>query len=90
MNKSLLSELLDGAAFPAMMLAAAVSQINVSPEQGDAPRQDKGVSEERSAPLFIHVQLLDSPRQQKSEAGHHERTTTQTDTFQALGPWPVG
>jgi hypothetical protein len=41
MNKSLLSELLDGAAFPAMMLAAAVSQINVSPEQGDALRQDK-------------------------------------------------
>ena len=43
MKKSLLSELLDGAAFPAIMLAAAVSQINVSPEQGDALRQDKGL-----------------------------------------------
>jgi hypothetical protein len=33
MNKSLLSELLDGAAFPAIMLAVAVSQAKLGPHQ---------------------------------------------------------
>jgi hypothetical protein len=33
MDKNLLSELLDGAAFPAIMLAVAVSQMNVEPNQ---------------------------------------------------------
>ena len=41
MNKSLLSQLLDGAACPAMMLAIAVSQINVGPKQRDTIRQGK-------------------------------------------------
>jgi hypothetical protein len=35
MNKSLLSQLLDGAAFPAMLLAVAVSQIKVGPHRKD-------------------------------------------------------
>jgi hypothetical protein len=39
MNKSLLSQLLDGAAFPAIMLAVAVSQINGGPNRKDMLRQ---------------------------------------------------
>jgi hypothetical protein len=39
MNKSLLSQLLDGTAFPAMMLAVAVSQSKVGPKQRDTLRQ---------------------------------------------------
>jgi len=35
MNKSLLSQVLDGAAFPTIMLAVAVSPINVGPRQRD-------------------------------------------------------
>ena len=38
MNKSLLSQLLDGAAFPAIMLAVAVSQMNVEPDRKDTLR----------------------------------------------------
>jgi hypothetical protein len=38
MNKSLLSQLLDGAAFPVVMLAVAVSQIKVRPNQKDTLR----------------------------------------------------
>jgi hypothetical protein len=33
MNKSLLSEVLDGAAFPAIMVAVAVSQLKVGPHR---------------------------------------------------------
>jgi len=33
MNKSLLSRVLDGAAFPVMMLAVGVSQIKIGPNQ---------------------------------------------------------
>jgi hypothetical protein len=47
MNKSLLSQLLDGAACPAMMLAIAVSQINVGPKQRDTIRQG-GIWRDRS------------------------------------------
>jgi hypothetical protein len=46
MNKSLLSQLLDGAAFPAMMLAVAVSQIKVGPKQRDTLRQGKRLAAE--------------------------------------------
>jgi hypothetical protein len=35
MDKSALSQLLDGAAFPAIMLAVAVSQTNVEPKRKD-------------------------------------------------------
>ena len=38
MNKSFLSQLMDGAASPALMLAVAVSQINIGPDQKDTLR----------------------------------------------------
>jgi hypothetical protein len=41
MNKSLLSQVLDGAAFPAIMLAVAVSPINVGPHQRDTLHEGK-------------------------------------------------
>jgi hypothetical protein len=41
MNKRLLSELLDGAAFPALMLAIAVSQIKMGPQQRNSVRPGK-------------------------------------------------
>ena len=34
-----LSQLLDGAAFPALLLAVAVSQLNIGHHEKDAPRQ---------------------------------------------------
>jgi hypothetical protein len=46
MNKSLLSQLLDGAAFPAIMLAVAVSQIKVGPNERDTFRQGNGFAAE--------------------------------------------
>ena len=41
MNKSLLSQALDGAAFPSIMLAVAVSSINVGPHQRDTLHEGK-------------------------------------------------
>jgi len=41
MNKKLLSQLLDGAAFPAIMLAIAVGQMTVAPDQGNTSGQGK-------------------------------------------------
>jgi hypothetical protein len=41
MNKTLLSQLLDGAAFPAIMLAIAVGQMKLTPDQGNTPGQGK-------------------------------------------------
>ena len=38
MDKRLLSQSLDGAAFPAIMLAVAVSQMNVEPNRKDTLR----------------------------------------------------
>jgi hypothetical protein len=46
MNKSLLSQLLDGAAFPVVMLAVAVSQIKVGPNQKDTLRHSGRVAAE--------------------------------------------
>jgi len=46
MNKSALSQLLDGAAFPAMVLAIAVSQIKIGPHRRDVLRQGKGAGVE--------------------------------------------
>lgn len=60
MNKSLLSQLLDGAACPAMMLAIAVSQINVGPKQRDTIRQGKRQAAE--------LQLCDRVEQKAKEA----------------------
>lgn len=44
--KSLLSQLLDGATFPAMILAVAVSQIKVSPHQRKTLGHDKRLAAE--------------------------------------------
>jgi len=46
MDKSLLSQLLDGAAFPAIMLAVAVSQIRVGPNQRITLHQDEKLAAE--------------------------------------------
>jgi hypothetical protein len=46
MNKSSLSQLLDGAAFPVIMLAVAVSQIKVEPNRKDALRHGGRVTAE--------------------------------------------
>jgi hypothetical protein len=44
MNKILLSQVLDGAAFPTIMLAVAVSSINVAPHQ-------RGILQEGKSPV---------------------------------------
>ena len=49
MDKSLLSQLLDGAAFPAIMLAVAVSQIRVGPNQRNTLHQDAKLAAEVQA-----------------------------------------
>ena len=46
MDKHLLSELLDGAAFPAIVLAVAVSQIEVGTNRKDALRHGKQLTVE--------------------------------------------
>jgi hypothetical protein len=46
MDKSLLSQILDGAAFPAMMLAVAVSQIKVGPHQRNSLHQEERLAAE--------------------------------------------
>jgi hypothetical protein len=46
MNKHSLSQILDGAAFPAIILAIAVSQTKVGPYRKNAHFQGKGVAEE--------------------------------------------
>jgi hypothetical protein len=46
MNKSLLSQVLDGAAFPAIMLAVGISEIKVGPHRKKALRHDKEVAVE--------------------------------------------
>ena len=47
MDKSVISQLLDGAAFPAIMLAVAVSQMNVEPNQKNTVRHRGQVTMER-------------------------------------------
>ena len=49
MNKSLLSQVLDGAAFPTIMLAVAVSSINVGPHQTDTLHEGKSPDAEVQA-----------------------------------------
>lgn len=44
MSKSSISDLLDGAAFPAIMLAVAVSQIEVGPHRRDTLSPGKGAA----------------------------------------------
>jgi hypothetical protein len=49
MNKSLLSQLLDGAAFPAIILAVAVSQIKLGPHHRKTPREGQELAAEVQA-----------------------------------------
>ena len=64
MDKSLLSQLLDGAAFPAIMLAVAVSQIRVGPNQRNTLHQD--------AKLAAEVQAGDRVEQKAKQAQGHQ------------------
>ena len=63
MDKSLLSQLLDGAAFPAIMLAVAVSQIRVGPNQRNTLHQDEK--------LAAKVQPGDRVEQKAKQAQGH-------------------
>ena len=56
MNKKLLSQLLDGAAFPAIMLAIAVGQMKVAPDQGNTSGQGKGGAMIRNAATGVQQQ----------------------------------
>ena len=58
MDKRLLSQLLDGAAFPMVMLALAVSQVKVNPHRKGKYGDAKGVAEEAQ---------MGDPAQQKAE-----------------------
>ena len=58
MDKKLLSQLLDGAAFPMVMVAVAVSQVKVNPHRKGTFREAKGVAEEAQ---------MGDPAQQKAE-----------------------
>jgi hypothetical protein len=46
MDKRLLSQLLDGAAFPMVMVAVAVSQVKVNPHRKGTFREVKGAAVE--------------------------------------------
>ena len=63
MDKSLLSQLLDGAAFPAIMLAVAVSHIRVGPNQRNTLHQDDKLAAE--------VQAGDRVEQKAKQAQGH-------------------
>jgi hypothetical protein len=62
-NITELSQLLDGAAFPAIMLAVAVSQINVEPDRKDTLRHGGQVAAE--------LQMGDRVQQNAEEYGFH-------------------
>jgi len=49
MDKRLLSQLLDGAAFPMVMVAVAVSQVKVNPHRTGKSREAKGVANRSAA-----------------------------------------
>ena len=60
MDKRLLSQLLDGAAFPMVMVAVAVSQVKVNPYRKDKFREAKGVA--------IEAQIRDRAEQKAKKA----------------------
>jgi len=66
MNKSSLSQLLDGAAFPVIMLAVAVSQIKVGPNRKDTLRHGGRAAAE--------LQLGDRVQQNAKEYGSYTPT----------------
>jgi hypothetical protein len=56
MNKKLLSQLLDGAAFPAIMLAIAVGQMRAAPDQGNTSGQGKRAGTALNTPAGVQPQ----------------------------------
>jgi len=56
MNKKLLSQLLDGAAFPAIMLAIAVGQMKAAPDQGNTSGQGKRAGTALNTPAGVQPQ----------------------------------
>jgi hypothetical protein len=63
MNKKLLSQLLDGAAFPAIMLAIAVGQMTVAPDQGNTSGQGKRGATALNATTGIQQQAKGAQQQ---------------------------
>ena len=63
MDKRLLSQLLDGAAFPMVMVAIAVSQVKVNPHRKGTFREAKGVA--------VEAQMGDPAQQKAEEAKVH-------------------
>jgi hypothetical protein len=68
MNKSSLSQLLDGAAFPVIMLGVAVSQIQVGPNRKDALRHGGRVTAE--------LQMGDRAQPNAEEHGSYNATSS--------------
>jgi hypothetical protein len=66
MDKSSLSQLLDGAAFPVIMLGVAVSQIQVGPNRKDALRHGGRVTAE--------LQMGDRAQPNAEEHGSYNAT----------------
>ena len=63
MDKRLLSQLLDGAAFPMVMVAVAVSQVKVNPHRKGTFREGKGVA--------VEAQIGDPAEQKAKKAKVH-------------------
>jgi hypothetical protein len=63
MDKRFLSQLLDGAAFPMVMVAVAVSQVKVNPHRKGTFREVKGAAGE--------AQMGGPPEQKTKEAKVH-------------------
>jgi hypothetical protein len=69
--RSLLSQVLDGAAFPAMMLAVAVSQIEAVPETKDDLRQDKRLAAELQMGDRVKQEAYAAPRNAHAPIQRH-------------------
>lgn len=63
MKRSLLSEILDGAASPAIMLAVAVSQIDIGPNQKDTLHH--------RGQLTVELKMSDRSQQKAIDAPGH-------------------
>jgi hypothetical protein len=63
MKRTLLSEILDGAASPAIMLAVAVSQFNIGPNQKDTLHQ--------RGQLTVELKMSDRVQQKATNARGH-------------------
>lgn len=78
MNKSLISELLDGAAFPVIMLAVAVSQVKVGPNRKDTLRHGGQVA--AGLQMGDRVQFLASLTPQSEALDGRKRETPRRRT----------